>query len=50
MAKLLRTQPAHKWMHLSPEDFDRQVWLRLRQMDLGLDYEPETPEIPDTVH
>jgi hypothetical protein len=50
MAKLLRMQPTHQWMHLPPKEFDRQVWLRLRQMDLGLDYEPETPEIPDIVH
>lgn len=40
MAKLLRMRPAHEWMKLSPDEFDRLVWKSLRQLDLGLDYEP----------
>lgn len=50
MAKLLRARPAHAWRDLSPEDFDRLVWKCLRQLDLGLDYEPVLPDIPDIVH
>ncbi|WP_336794801.1 plasmid replication initiator RepA [Pantoea anthophila] len=49
MAKLLRSRPAHEWMKLSPDEFDRLVWKSLRQLDLGLDYEP-APLIPDNVH
>lgn len=49
MAKLLRMRPAHEWMKLSPDEFDRLVWKSLRQLDLGLDYEP-VPPIPDRVH
>lgn len=50
MAKLLRARPIHEWKTLPPEDFDRLVWKCLRQLDLGLDYEPVLPEIPDIVH
>ncbi|ADU73078.1 plasmid replication initiator RepA [Erwiniaceae bacterium L1_54_6] len=50
MARLLRARPAHEWMHLPPEEFDRQVWNRLRQLDLGLDYEASPHPIPDIVH
>lgn len=50
MAKLLRTRPAHVWRNLPTEDFDRLVWKCLRQLELGLDYEPVLPEIPDIVH
>ncbi|MDE1186175.1 MAG: plasmid replication initiator RepA [Pantoea sp.] len=50
MAKLLRARPAREWMHLPPEDFDRLVWKCLRQLDLGLDYEPVPRDIPDLVH
>ncbi|ARJ44393.1 replication initiation protein (plasmid) [Pantoea alhagi] len=50
MAKLLCTRPAHVWRNLSPEDFDRLVWKCLRQLELGLDYEPALSEIPDIVH
>jgi len=49
MAKLLRMRPAHEWMKLSPDEFDRLVWKSLRQLDLGLDYEP-APPVPDRVH
>ena len=50
MAKLLRARPAHEWKTLSPEDFDRLVWKCLRQLELGLDYEPVLPEVSDIVH
>ncbi|MDI9766878.1 plasmid replication initiator RepA [Pantoea dispersa] len=50
MAKLLRARPSHVWRALPPEDFDRLVWKCLRQLELGLDYEPARPEIPDIVH
>lgn len=50
MAKLLCTRPAHVWRNLSPEDFDRLVWKCLRQLELGLDYEPALSEISDIVH
>jgi hypothetical protein len=50
MAKLLRARPAHAWRDLSPQDFDRLVWKCLRQLDLGLDYEPALPDIPDILH
>ncbi|MEN5014728.1 replication initiation protein, partial [Pantoea agglomerans] len=49
MAKLLRMRPANEWMKLPPDEFDRLVWKSLRQLDLGLDYEPASP-IPDQVH
>lgn len=50
MAKLLRARPVHEWKTLPPEDFDRLVWKCLRQLELGLDYEPVLPEVPDIVH
>jgi len=50
MARLLRARPAHEWKTLHPEDFDRLVWKCLRQLELGLDYEPVLPEVPDIVH
>jgi hypothetical protein len=50
MAKLLRARPSNVWRDLPPEDFDRLVWKCLRQLELGLDYEPARPEIPDIVH
>ena len=50
MAKLLRARPAHEWMKLSSEDFDRQVWKHLRQLELGLDFEDSPLDIPDTIH
>lgn len=50
MAKLLRARPIHEWKTLPPEDFDRLVWKCLRQLELGLDYEPVLPQIPDVVH
>lgn len=50
MAKLLRARPAHVWRNLPTDDFDRLVWKCLRQLELGLDYEPVLPEIPDIVH
>lgn len=50
MAQLLRTRPAHVWRNLPPEDFDRLVWKCLRQLELGLDYEPALTKIPDIVH
>lgn len=49
IAKLLRMRPANEWMKLPPDEFDRLVWKSLRQLDLGLDYEPASP-IPDQVH
>jgi len=50
MAKLLRARPSRVWRDLPPEDFDRLVWKCLRQLELGLDFEPARPEIPDIVH
>lgn len=50
MAKLLRERPVHEWKTLPPEDFDRLVWKCLRQLELGLDYEPVLLQIPDVVH
>lgn len=50
LAKLLRTRPAHVWRNLPTDDFDRLVWKCLRQLELGLDYEPVLSEIPDIVH
>ncbi|WP_217550276.1 plasmid replication initiator RepA [Pantoea sp. GbtcB22] len=50
MAKLLRARPSHAWRDLSPQDFDRLVWKCLRQLELGLDYEPALPDIPDILH
>jgi len=50
MAKLLRARPIQEWKTLPPEDFDRLVWKCLRQLELGLDYEPVLPEVPDIVH
>lgn len=50
MAKLLRERPSHVWRDLPPDDFDRLVWKCLRQLELGLDYEPARPEMPDIVH
>lgn len=50
MAKLLRARPVHEWKTLSPEDFDRLVWKCLRQLKLGLGYEPALPEIPHIAH
>lgn len=50
MAKLLRARPIQEWKTLPPEDFDRLVWKCLRQLELGLDYEPVLPDVPDIVH
>jgi len=50
MARLLRARPIHEWKTLPPDDFDRLVWKCLRQLELGLDYEPMLPEVPDIVH
>lgn len=50
VARLLRARPAHEWMRLPPEEFDRLVWKSLNQLELGLSYEPAVPLIPDTVH
>lgn len=46
VAKLLRARPAHLWRNLSPQDFDRQVWKCLRQLELGIDYESTLTETP----
>jgi len=50
MAKLLCARPIQEWKTLPPEDFDRLVWKCLRQLELGLDYEPVLPDVPDIVH